>query len=91
MVSFDFACTKTRPNPDVEEEPRSALWMVMVDSQTGAVHCVPLSQKSKFKLAVRELLNFTTVLGYTETGFMAGNEPSTREVLRLLVQARHAL
>ena len=60
----------------------------MVCSQTGYVHCTPVRHKNQFDLMVRELLSFTQLLGHSEVVFMSDNEPTMRQLLRMVVNAR---
>lgn len=63
----------------------------MCDNQTGFVGCTPLKHKSQVKLATCELLTFTQDLGYTTVCYLTDTEPSTRQILRSILHARHAL
>ena len=47
--------------------------------------------QSQVKLATCELLTFTQNLGYTTVCYLTDNEPSTRQILRSILHARHAL
>ena len=69
----------------------ASLWMVMVESQTGAVGCVPLRGKGQIKLATSEVMACTQGLGYHSVCFHIDNEPAVRKILRALLNARHAL
>ena len=46
----------------------------MVDSQTGAVGCVPLPSKGQIKLATSEVMAFTQGLGYHSVCFHTANQ-----------------
>ena len=40
-----------------------------------------------FRLIVQELMNFSQLLGYSEIAYRSDNEPTTRQVLKMLVTA----
>ena len=52
------------------------------------MHCTPVRHKNQFDLMVRELLSFTQLLGHSEVVFMSDNEPTMRQLLRMVVNAR---
>ena len=60
----------------------ASLWMVMVESQTGAVGCVPLRGKGQIKLATTEVMACTQGLGYHSVCFHIDHEPAVRKILR---------
>ena len=89
VISFGFCTTKSLGDDSAEESVPASLWMVMVDSQTGAVGCVPLPSKGQIKLATSEVMAFTQGLGYH--CLLPHSEPAVRKILRALLNARHAL
>eukprot|EP00435_Cladocopium_sp_Y103_P048802 s823_g14.t1 len=91
VISFDFCTTKSLAEGDVEDAVPASLWMVLADSQTGAVGCVPLKSKGQVKLATSEVMPFGQGLGYHSVCFHTDNEPSVRKILRALLNAPHAL
>lgn len=90
-ISFDFCYTKALGDGEAERDVNAAMWMVMADSHSGYLGCCSLKGKSQIKLATHELMAFTQSLGYTTVCFSSDNEPTTRMILRGLLNARHAL
>ena len=74
VISFGFCTTKSLADDSAEESVPASLWMVMVDSQTGAVGCVPLPSKGQIKLATSEVMAFTQGLGYHSVCFHTANQ-----------------
>ena len=62
--------------------------MVYIDSQTGFLGCVPVRSKGQYSLMVQELVSFPQLLGYTEVVYRADNEPTARQLLKLVVDTR---
>ena len=52
---------------------------------------LPLKSKNQMSLITYELMAFTQVLGHGEVQYYADNEPTSRQILRLLVAARSAI
>ena len=103
VVSFDFSYTNARgigPLGAPEESDQAqigvpdeggALWLIAVCSETGYLMGLPLRSKNQTSLIAHELLAFTQLLGHEKVTYYADNEPATRQVLKLLVQARTAI
>ena len=72
-------------------ELKPALWLIMVDSQTGALGSVPLKSKGQFSLMAREIMTFIQGLGHVEVGLYGDNEPTMRSLLRIVLNSRHAM
>ena len=72
-------------------ELKPALWMIMVDSQTGALGSVPLKSKGQLSLMAREIMTFIQSLGHVEVGLYADNEPTMRSLLRIVLNSRHSM
>ena len=89
-VSFDFAYTRALAADGTVQNTEQVIALVMVDSQTNYTGCVPVKAKSQFDLMVREILQFTQVLGHGEVCFLCDNEPSIRQVQARAVKARLA-
>eukprot|EP00435_Cladocopium_sp_Y103_P018692 s1844_g4.t1 len=87
-VSFDFCCAKAVPESMVEKDVNAMVSLVMVDSASGYLHSVPLRSKNQWNLMVREFLGFTSILGHSEVVYCCDNEPSLRQLLRMVVNAR---
>ena len=90
-ISFDLCYTKALGEGELEADGVSSPWIVMADSQTGYVGCCPLKSKGQIKLATCEIMAFTQNIGHHEICFLTDNEPTTRQILRCLLNARHAL
>ena len=73
------------------KELKPALWLIMVDSQTGALGSVPLKSKGQLSLMAREIMTFIQSLGHVEVGLYADNEPTMRSLLRIVLNSRHAM
>lgn len=59
-----------------------------MDTQTNYTSRVPIQAKSQFDLMVREILQFTQVLGRSECVYLRDFEPSIRQVQQRAVRAR---
>ena len=101
-ISFDFCYVKASGSGAVggEEEDgaqagleveRGALLMVAVCSQTGYLLALPVKSKNQMSLITHELLAFTQILGHEEVQYYSDNEPTLRQILKLLVTARSAI
>ena len=60
------------------KELKPTMWLIMVDSQTGALGSVPLKSKGQLSLMAREIMTFIQGLGHIEVGLYADNEPTMR-------------
>ena len=90
-VSLDFCYTRAHGDDQVPQDVVSALWLVMVCSHGGFVGCIPLKSKSQINLIAREVMNFIQLLGHHDVVLQADNEGATRQILRVVVSARHKL
>eukprot|EP00435_Cladocopium_sp_Y103_P015276 s4186_g3.t1 len=90
-VSFDFAYTRAVAADGNPYNTDQVIALVMVDSQTNFTGCIPIKAKSQFDLMVREILQFTQVLGHVECVYLCDNEPSIKQVQQRAVRARLAL
>ncbi len=90
-ISFDFCFTKALEEADKEGDVVSSTWLVMADSHSGYLGCCPLRGKGQIKLATHEIMAFTQSLGYSAVCFSTDKEPTTRQILRCLINARHAM
>lgn len=89
-VSFDFAYTRAEAADGTVQNTDQVIALIMVDSQTNYTGWVPVKAKSQFDLMVREILQFTQVLGHGEVCYLCDNEPSIRQVQARAVRARLA-
>ena len=90
-MSFDFCFTKALEGDEKESDVSSSTWLVMADSHSGYLGCCPLRGKGQIKLTTHEVMAFTQSLGYSAVCFSTDNEPTTRQILRCLINARHAM
>ena len=86
-ISFDFAYTKSMSDRE-DEQVGTMVALVYIDSQTGFLGCVPVRSKGQYSLMVQELVSFPQLLGYTEVVYRADNEPTARQLLKLVVDTR---
>ena len=86
-ISFDFAYTKSVAGSE-DEQVGTMIALVYVDSQTGFIGCVPVRSKGQYHLMVQELVAFPQLLGYHEVTYRADNEPTARQLLKLVVDTR---
>jgi hypothetical protein len=90
-ISFDLCYTKPLREGELEADGVSSPWVVMANSQAGQVGCCPVKSKDETKLATCEIMAFTQKIGHHEVCFLTDNVPTTRRILRRLLNARHAL
>ena len=79
-LSFDFCYTAARY---LERQSQQ--------EQTGYIHVVPLGSKSQFRLIAQELMHLSQLLGHSAIACASDNEPTTRQILKMLISARHSL
>ena len=87
-VSFDLAYTRSIPEGANQQGITALPFLVMVDSSTGYVGCVPLRSKGQLELMTREILSFTAGLGHSEVIYRCDNEPTTHQLLKYVVSTR---
>ena len=87
-VSFDLAFTRSIPEGANPQDVSALPFLVMVDSASGYVGCVPLRSKGQLELMTREVLSFTAGLGHAEVIFRCDNEPTMRQLLKYVVSTR---
>jgi hypothetical protein len=87
-ISFDLAYTRAIPEGANPQEITAMPFLVMQDSVTSYVVCVPLRSKGQLELMTRELLSFTAGLGYSEVVYRCDNEPTMRQLLKYVVSTR---
>eukprot|EP00435_Cladocopium_sp_Y103_P063886 s153_g25.t1 len=90
-VSFDFAYIKAvGPGGNVQDTDSVAA-LVLVDSSTNFAGCVPIATKHDLDLMIREILQFTQIMGNSECNYLCDNEPSILQVQKRAVNARTAM
>ena len=87
-VSFDLAYTRSIPEGANQQGITALPFLVMVDSSTGYVGCVPLRSKGQLELMTREILSFTAGLGHSEMIYRCDNEPTMRQLLKYVMSTR---
>ena len=90
-VSFDFAYTKAVVAGGDVQSTETVAALMLVDSSTNYVGCVPIAKKNDFDIMVREILQFTQVLGHAECNYLCDNEPAILQVQKRAVAARMAM
>jgi len=67
LVSMDFFYTgKTGTEISEQTEETKLTALILHDSHTGAVHCVPVRRKDDVQHMVREAVNFHRFLGHND-------------------------
>ena len=87
-VSFDLAYIRSIPEGTDPQDVAALPFLVMTDSASGFVGCVPLRSKGQLELMTREILSFTAGLGYAEVIYRCDNEPTMRQLLKYVVSTR---
>ena len=91
-ISFDYFYTKSDGQDVLDEEsPNSVLSLIIVDSLTGFVSCVPLQSKNQLDHMNRELTQFIQRLGYSEVILRCDNEPAILQLQRLTTKTRQSM
>ena len=65
--------------------------LILVDSSTNYTGCVPIRGKNDFDVMVREIIQFTHVLGHSECTYLCDNQPAIKEVQKRAVRARKSM
>lgn len=87
-ISFDYCYTKAGEST---RDADALLALVLVDSKTGYLGCVPLNSKAQVDLATKEIIAFCQTLGYSQVMLRCDNKPSILQIQRLVVQTRQAM
>ena len=87
-ISFGLAFTKAVPQGEDPQCSRTLMALIMVCSQTGYIGCCPIKQKNSFTMMTRELIAFTSLLGHSEVVYVCDDEPTMRQLLRMVVNTR---
>eukprot|EP00435_Cladocopium_sp_Y103_P033238 s948_g8.t1 len=92
IISWDFCYTGKTCEAVTEKSEGSKLTALVVhDSHTGAVHCIPVQHKSQTKYMSQEIMRFITFLGYGVVALRCDQEPTTLQIQRLVQRARQRL
>ena len=90
-ISFDLCYTKAGDQQQQARDLDAVCALVMIDSNTGFMGCVPVSGKGQFAMMVREIINFTQILGHAEVIYRCDNEPTLKQLQSLVVKARQQM
>lgn len=89
-ISFDYFFTKSDGQPGTEGDPNTITALIVVDSHTSFVTCIPLEKKVQLDHANREIIKFIQMLGYSVI-LHCDNEPSILQIKNLLLRTRQAM
>ena len=85
VLSFDFGFTGKSLGDDQDEDESAKLTtLILHDSHSGSVGCIPLRGKNDSKHAVREMVKYLQYLGHGDICLMCDQEPSALAVQSLL-------
>ena len=90
-ISFDYFFTKSDGQAGDSGNPDTITALVVVDSHTGFVSCIPLEGKSQLDHANREIIKFVQMLGHSEVILHCDNEPSILQLKRLVLKTRQGM
>ena len=92
MISWDFAFTgKSCESVDESSDQSQLTTLVMHDSHTGAVHCVPVNNKSQTRYMSQEVLRFINFTGHGKVALRCDQEPTMLQIQKLVQSARQRL
>lgn len=88
-ISFDHFFTKAGES---STDTDAVISLVLVDSRTGFLGCMPMNGKAQFDLATKEVIAFChQTSGYNDVMWRCDNEPSVLQLQRLVLQTRHQM
>ena len=92
VISWDL-CFSGKTCEAVEETDGQAKLTALVvhDSHSGAVQCIPIQSKKQTKFMGTEILRFINFLGYGDVTLRCDQEPTTLQVQRYVQRARQQL
>ena len=90
-ISFDYFFTKSDGQAGDSGNPDTITALVVVDSHTGFVSCIPLEGKSQLDHANREIIKFVQMLGHSEVILHCDNGPSILQLKRLVLKTRQGM
>ena len=92
IISWDFCFTGKTCEQVAEDSQQSKLTcLVLHDSHSGAVHCIPVQHKGQTKYMCQEIMRFIAFLGHGEVTIRCDQEHSTLAIQRLLQRSRQRL
>jgi hypothetical protein len=89
VISFDY-CHTGKTGEAVEEgaQVQKLTAVVVHDSHSNAVHCIPVRGKHQGKHVAKEIIKFINFLGYGAVCLRTDNEPATLDIQRVIQRAR---
>jgi hypothetical protein len=87
-ISIDLAYTRSIPEGANLQDVAALPFLVMTDSASGYVGCVPMRSKGRLEPLTREILSFTAGLCHAEVIYRCDNEPTMRQLLKYVVSTR---
>ena len=92
IISWDFCYTGKSCEGLTEDAKQSKLTALVVhDSHSGAVHCIPVQHKSQIKYMSQEIMRFITFRAYSVVMLRCDQEPSTLQIQKMVLRARQRL
>ena len=89
VISFDYCYTgKTGEAVGEGDQVQKLTAVVVHDSHSNAVHCIPVRGKHQSKYVAGEIIKFVNFLGYGAICLRTDNEPATLEIQRVIQRAR---
>jgi hypothetical protein len=89
VISFDY-CHTGKTGEAVEEgaQVQKLTAVVVHDSHSNAVHCIPVRGKHQGKHVAKEIIKFINFLDYGAVCLRTDNEPATLDIQRVIQRAR---
>ena len=92
MISWDFASTgKSCEGVDESSQQTKLTTLVIHDSHTGAVHSVPVQNKSQTRYVSQEVLRFINFVGHGKVALGCDQKPTMLQIQKLMQRARQRL
>ena len=91
VISFDYCFTgKSGEALDGASDGQKLTAVVVHDSHSNAVHCIPVHGKHQGRYVAKQIINFISFLGYGTVCLRTDNEPATLEIQRMVQRARQS-
>ena len=89
IISWDLCFSGKTCEAVSEDDAQTKLSALVVhDSHTGAVQCIPIQSKKQTKYMRAEILRFINFLGYGDVMLRCDQEPTTLQVQKHVQRAR---
>ena len=89
IISWDLCFSGKTCEAVSEDDAQAKLSSLVVhDSHTGAVQCIPIQSKKQTKYMSAEILRFINFLGYGDVMLRCDQEPTTLQVQKYVQRAR---